>query len=257
MRKKAVLAAVGRVLIAAMLAYAVLTAFCCVYSNVPPAWLGTGKHAFLNCVGNLSAALQKYKPKEYVVIESAEISFTREALAEAVTGKTAELFAADSQTRVTLYQKMPWMITLRLYPRLVFENLFKVRKTEQSTAETDTPAGKKELLDQVLAKVSRESKAGDAGPGVIILYHPPVSLRRDGTMEVADDPAAVEQFAALCAENGLIFCDMRDRFQTEYEANHILPYGFANTSIGAGHLNRYGHAMIAEELYRIMEGGAG
>ena len=37
--------------------------------------------------------------------------------------------------------------------------------------------------------------------------------------------------------------------------NHILPHGFSNTSVGSGHLNKEGHAMVAEAIYhRIKEG---
>ncbi len=49
---------------------------------------------------------------------------------------------------------------------------------------------------------------------------------------------------------------MGARFLREYEENHLLPYGFANSAVGKGHLNRYGHAMIADELYKLMEGVA-
>ena len=39
----------------------------------------------------------------------------------------------------------------------------------------------------------------------------------------------------------------------EYENEAVLPYGFTNTSIGSGHLNKNGHAMIAESLYEIIK----
>ena len=39
----------------------------------------------------------------------------------------------------------------------------------------------------------------------------------------------------------------------EYNQNYILPHGFINSSIGNGHLNKYGHKMLAEELYKIIE----
>ena len=33
-----------------------------------------------------------------------------------------------------------------------------------------------------------------------------------------------------------------------YKTRHILPYGFLNTKVGYGHLNRYGHEVIAKRL---------
>ena len=47
---------------------------------------------------------------------------------------------------------------------------------------------------------------------------------------------------------------MSDRFLKEFNEGYILPYGFVNSTVGSGHLNRYGHAMIADEIYKRIEG---
>lgn len=45
---------------------------------------------------------------------------------------------------------------------------------------------------------------------------------------------------------------MGDAFLKEYEASYEVPYGFSNTSPGTGHLNRTGHRLVAEELYKMI-----
>ena len=45
---------------------------------------------------------------------------------------------------------------------------------------------------------------------------------------------------------------MTDRFVKEYEENHIIPYGFSNTTPGDGHINSAAHKMIAEELAKVI-----
>lgn len=66
---------------------------------------------------------------------------------------------------------------------------------------------------------------------------------------------AVSVFADLCAENDIIFLDMSKRFEKEYKEHYAVPYGFSNTSVGEGHLNKSGHAMMANEIYRLIKEG--
>lgn len=42
--------------------------------------------------------------------------------------------------------------------------------------------------------------------------------------------------------------DMTDEFKALYEEKHILAHGFVNTAVGRGHLNKYGHRVIAQTL---------
>ena len=86
---------------------------------------------------------------------------------------------------------------------------------------------------------------------VIILYHPAVSLEKDGSMKILTNNAE-PYYKKVCADNDIIFVDMSDRFLAEYEKKHIIPYGFANTTPGSGHINRAAHKMIAEELAKVI-----
>ena len=62
-------------------------------------------------------------------------------------------------------------------------------------------------------------------------------------------------FAELCADENIIFIDMTEEFVSLYEEQHILAHGFVNTTVGRGHLNRYGHASIAKRLAEVIEEG--
>lgn len=46
---------------------------------------------------------------------------------------------------------------------------------------------------------------------------------------------------------------MCDRYEREYEARRVLPYGFSNTRPGYGHLNEEGHQMTADTLLPFLE----
>ena len=91
------------------------------------------------------------------------------------------------------------------------------------------------------------------GVKLIILYHPSTQINADGSILFPDDEKDRMKYSNLCDEYGITFLDMTERFRLEYETKHILPHGFFNSSIGSGHLNKYGHEMIADELYRIIE----
>ncbi|MBR0279256.1 MAG: hypothetical protein IJQ75_04680, partial [Synergistaceae bacterium] len=54
-------------------------------------------------------------------------------------------------------------------------------------------------------------------------------------------------------ENGIYFLNMAGRFLEEYEKDYTLPYGFANTSVGKGHMNVHGHRMFADEIYKLIQ----
>jgi hypothetical protein len=55
-----------------------------------------------------------------------------------------------------------------------------------------------------------------------------------------------------CKSNNILFIDMSDIFLSKYEKEYILPHGFSNSAVGAGHLNADGHSMIAEKLVRVI-----
>lgn len=86
---------------------------------------------------------------------------------------------------------------------------------------------------------------------IIFVYHPRTIVTDDG-MEIYED-SYLDTMKDICADNGIYFIDMSDVFTNNYEQNHIVPYGFMNTALGDGHLNKYGHKMIADEVYKLLE----
>ena len=100
--------------------------------------------------------------------------------------------------------------------------------------------------------------AEEAGVRLIICYHPRLTPQLDGSVTVAASPEYLRAFSEACEAAGVLFVDMSERFLQAYEAEHILPHGFANTAMGQGHLNADGHRLVAEALYDAIveaEGG--
>ena len=211
--------------------------------------IGTAKHRFLNCAKNFEAALEKYKPTKYVVIETYLVSFDESELQKAVDGTTEEL-ESHSGGIIGLLQKMP--LLRLLYMQL--SNWMDASGQAKDTEKADTPIENTydDLYLTILNNLSQTAK--ESNVELVILYHPTVTIDPESNTATNKDAEAARRFATYCEESGVAFVDMSERFFEEYNENHILPYGFINTSVGQGHLNKHGHQMIAEELFKFMGG---
>ena len=87
---------------------------------------------------------------------------------------------------------------------------------------------------------------------IIFVYHPAVLLHADGTMSCSYSDSFAE-FQKVCGENDIHVIDMGPIFLENYQQNNTLPYGFANTYPGNGHLNTTGHLLIAEALIQKIQ----
>lgn len=212
--------------------------------------IGISGHSLLVCAQNLSAAVQKYSPSKFVVIETMSTQFFNEDLVKTLSCEYPEL-SSHTGGIIGLLQQNQYL--RRIYHQL--KGFLGQQKDEDadSTADIAFPedSSNPTLLSALLSQMAET--AASSGARLIIAYHPSTTLNPDGSITLSTDEATDAAFAQLCEENGIYFLDMRDRFLTEYEQNHILPYGFANTSVGSGHLNKYGHEMMAEELYALMQ----
>lgn len=89
------------------------------------------------------------------------------------------------------------------------------------------------------------------GGSLMIFYHPNVRLCRDGTMELVPDDR-IPAFETACRKYGVEFVDASRAFLEAYETDHVVPYGFSNTAMATGHLNRDGHRICAEVLLEAL-----
>jgi lysophospholipase L1-like esterase len=86
---------------------------------------------------------------------------------------------------------------------------------------------------------------------IIILYHPAIKLEADGSMTFLTNNAE-PFYQKVCADHDISFIDMSDTFMKAYKEDHIIPYGFSNTTPGDGHVNSEAHKMMADELEKVI-----
>lgn len=203
--------------------------------------IGMQKHDFLTCAGNIQAAVEHYQPEQFVILETHTLLFPESDIRNVLEG---------SQENMQSYSGILGLLQHDPYLRLVYRQLTGFAE-KASNGSAPGHASDHTLLDSLLSQMS--DTVASSGAKLIIVYHPATILQEDGSIEFDTAQDEEDAFAALCEKNGIYFLSMRDRFQQEYDEDHILPYGFANTSVGSGHLNRYGHEMMAEELYTLMQ----
>ncbi len=88
---------------------------------------------------------------------------------------------------------------------------------------------------------------------LIIFYHPAESIDKNGKLVMDEKKENVDLFASVCKKNDVIFVDVTQDFENLYERKKILAAGFINTSVGYGHLNKWGHEVIARRLCEIIK----
>lgn len=209
--------------------------------------IGMPSHFLARCASNLKNALAKYNPSEFVVIETGSINLSAEELTEIIDGTVSKYLPVKRGKILSLLRENNFLNLLhkQLGNPLADIDMLKSNALHYDGKDRDI------ALQQVLEMMG--NIASEAGTKLIIAYHPSVSLNHDGTLSITGNPDYAEKFAELCSQNGIYFLNMSDRFMKEYAENHILPYGFINTSVGKGHMNKYGHKMFAEEIYSLIQ----
>ncbi|MDR2490917.1 MAG: hypothetical protein LBD20_05890 [Spirochaetaceae bacterium] len=211
--------------------------------------IGTSGHDFPHILNNLETAVHYYKPSEYVIIEVGSLQFDMQLLKESIHGELKHLPSYDS-TVMFFLQKIPYL-------RLLYSQYkgFTGKKSDEDRLQQSNSVYTSEtysiILDKVMEKLKRISSEQDIK--IIILYHPHLKLNNDGSVYEDTIYEYEKLFSDKCYNNGILFINMSNIFVNAYNTNHILPHGFLNTSAGSGHLNKNGHRLIADELYRQIE----
>lgn len=212
--------------------------------------IGTAGHDLLYCVDNLAAALDRYEPRDHVIIETFSVDFDAESLRSVADGSIAHIPSHNGGI-IGLMQKLPYL-------RLFYTQHFK--GGGEAFGNTETPVTTTEdnylpALEQMLDIVAAECAEHQVQP--IIVYNSSLLLKEDGSAYTNTDTEKLENFRRICQDKGIVFIDLCPRFIEVYETEHKLPYGFSNTSPGGGHINKVGHRIFAEEVckaIREMEG---
>ncbi len=240
------------------------------YSDILNGMLGNDKELAVYNIGrsgnffsvvlqHLDGIINEFPDAGAYIIETDSLAYDTKALYDSTiqAGYDPEETAAAMFGSLSKRQKLTMKVkqSLPLVRELHKQYLtYEESKAEPSSSDILDPefweneynGGYSEALDSLMAFIRSKTDKQ-----VIILYHPAVSLNEDGTMELLTN-GAEPYYREACEKHDIDFVDMSDAFLKAYEKDHIIPYGFNNTTPGAGHINKAAHRMMAEELYNVL-----
>ncbi|MCM1262988.1 MAG: hypothetical protein NC313_09735 [Butyrivibrio sp.] len=223
--------------------------------------IGCSGNYFPKVVKGFQAGISEFQGANAVIIEVNSTSFSMDDLQDGLNqtiydpssngNNLVHYLTAKQKMKVCFRQMLPLarhIVSDQLRNiKLVEGEPFGLQISHEEQTELIVDASYyNELLNQVFTLIREEYE----NP-IIIFYHPEVELN-GSEMLIVRDEETYDIFKDACEQNGIIFADMGETFEAAYESSYIVPYGFANTEMGQGHLNEDGHAIIAHELYHIL-----
>lgn len=221
--------------------------------------IGRSGNFFSVVLQHLDGILEEFPDAEGIIIETDTLTYDTKALYDSQIQTGYDPDETASAIYSDLSKKQRLSIRVKKYLPLMRE-LHKQYLTYRNMSEEEASSdildpdfwaseyagGYTDALDSLMAFIRERTDKK-----VIILYHPSVSIEKDGSMKLMTN-GAEPYYKEICAKHDIDFVDMSDVYLKAYKEEHIVPYGFSNTTMGAGHTNREAHRMIAEELYKVI-----
>jgi hypothetical protein len=104
--------------------------------------------------------------------------------------------------------------------------------------------------DEFFSHISQSCKNHNTQP--IIFYHPTLSFDIYGKVFTNTDDLYLDKFKIACEKSDIIFIDMTPTFIDAYNIKHVFPNGFITGAVNTGHINKYGHKMLADKLVNVI-----
>lgn len=209
---------------------------------------------FPQMVQCFQALVQEFPDAGTIILEVNANSYSAQTL-----NRSMEQHAFDpSQTGEAIMEHLParqkMMIAIKEWFPIL--NLGKTQLTAMLSSDSDAPAAfqteEASMENAIDAAVALLRSQYDGR--LIIFYHPDVDIQPDGSMTLEEDEKAA-LYRRACGKYGVEFVDVSGDFLEAYEGDYTVPYGFANTTMGSGHLNEPGHRICAEALLEALKGG--
>lgn len=211
--------------------------------------IGISGHTIYNCLNNLEQAISTYHPLKYVILETDTIELSISSMQDVINGNFAKIESYDQGILYWLQKNIPAI-------KIIYKQVDEWKNVERkgqilpnTLLESDDEY--KNVLSKFLNKASLVAK--DNSVKLLIFYQPHTKIDEHGNLISDTNNKYLSLFKQTCLENDIIFVDMTDDFSDLYNSKHILAHGFNNTAVGVGHLNKYGHIVIAKKLASIIE----
>lgn len=209
---------------------------------------------------HFQAAVQAFPGADAITLEISTVNFSTEELEAALQQvpyiPENSIFNQDQTagigTRIknTVKESLPLLSLIKPKIEAAAQEKAKASEGIQTVPDQRDDVRHAAVLNQAMALIRSETDSP-----IIFIYHPRTQLNADGTVKLEYDETW-PMFQEICTANEIAVIDMGTVFEQWYNEHRQLPYGFANTHPGAGHLNQVGHQLIADTLIRYFEEAA-
>lgn len=225
--------------------------------------IGISGHRITTCFSNFENAIKEFEPGKYVIMEVSTTELTLDEINQVFEGSVKELHSTVNPLLVFL-QKIPFFrcVYYQIDKMGLEINFPSFKKDQVESSQEKLVSGKATSVNAVgeddynlalnllMKQIGDIAKENDVK--LIIFNHSSLIIDRNGKVMPMKTSEKSIMFAEACRNNGIELMDMHGAFSENYKSTYRLPYGFSNTEVGEGHLNQYGHKVIADELYKLI-----
>ena len=223
-------------------------------------------HAYdIACDGNtlatqikyFDAAVKAFPNAEVITIEISDTDCSIEALEDALDQiKYDPMDSAARFSELSLSSRLKNII--KVYMPLATKIKRDMEAAQEAAKKNDEADDNEEAIIDSEGYLITFNKAlglirSECDNPIVIVYHPDIIINSDATISL-EYCETWELFKKACENNNVDVIDSGEDFLLHYEKNGEMPYGFLNTRLGSGHLNRVGHKIIADEIVEYLGG---
>lgn len=208
--------------------------------------IGVSGHQIYHCVNNIDNAIDTYQPTQWVIIETDRVQLDILEMQSVIDGKYEYIESYDEGTIYYVQKYFPSVKT-------ILKNISDWRNLDNTENDFASNDDISDEYDDCLTSFLKKAVNSLDGQKLMIFYQPATEIDSNGELVLNKDEQYLEIFKTKCEGLGIVFVDMTDDFYELYTDKNILAHGFVNTGVGTGHLNEYGHQVIADRVIKELK----
>ena len=219
------------------------------FSDIYTYNIGISGHTIYRCISNMCDAVNTFSPRDMVILVIDEIDLSIDEMEKVITKQAERIPSYDSGLLYRIQKSIPAIKVL--YKSIdEWKNIEISIVKDKNTSQCNDIEYRNKLEEMLYMGKQAVERAGCT---FVIVYQPETSITEKGIYNSVRDFEARRVFSEVCHALNIRYIDMTSVFEQYYNERHILAHGFANTAVGVGHLNTYGHRAIAEELAKLIK----
>lgn len=204
-------------------------------------------HFLPSLIMHFKSAIAAYLNAQCVTIEIGDTDYA----VEEFEGALLQPHDVDLRSTEQIFQQLSTPNKLKNLIKEVFPLISMIKSQKEAAHRAPQKTGEPDVIDEyeykTVVKKCLELIRSECEVPILFVYHPSTVILPDGSLSI-ERSETVGIFSNLCADAGIDFIDVGDRFLAHYNDCYELPYGFSNTTPGNGHLNQVGHQIMAEAI---------